>query len=311
MKESLFKLFGSIRLVQEVSRSTTSSSSNPRTASAGLSTLPIFQDHPSQQQQSSLPQQSQSSQIRNYQDSSSLTSTSPASDTTKGFYPSIELRHVDHTISISPSQPKSYRGRQSQYSNVRQHRFPSPSTLPKIVNLDISHTPLTTDLYLDSSQAATAIATTPMKSKSHKLLCLWPLPVMTRYTILVSALISTLNACQMIQLACSSPKYVLFRLEIINLLLSPFLFNFTLHGLVLFGWNVLILGLFEESLSQSLGSPRRFFQVVSSTLLAVCTLRQGLGFLFSRSTGWALPTLFFSDSIHECNQGKDKHALEV
>jgi hypothetical protein len=309
MKESLFKLFGSIRLVQEVSRSTTSSSSNPRTALADSSALPIFQNHPSQQQQSSLPQQTQTSQIRNYHDSSNLTPTSPASNTTKGFHPSIELRHVDHTTSISPSQPKSYRGRQSQYSNVRQHRFPSPSTLPKIVHLDSSHTPLTTDLYLDSSQAATA-ATTPMKSKSHKLLCLWPLPVMTRYTILVFALISTLNACQVIQLTCSSPKYVLFRLEIISLFLSPFLFNFTLHGLVLFGWNVLILGLFEESLSQSLGSPQRFFKVVSSTFLAVCTLRQGLGYLFSRSTGWALPTLFFSDSIHECNQGKDKHAPE-
>ncbi|CAO3598643.1 unnamed protein product [Absidia cylindrospora] len=141
------------------------------------------------------------------------------------------------------------------------------------------------------------------KSKSQKLLCLWPLPALTRSIILVSVLISALNACQLIQLNCSSPKYVLFRYEIINLLLSPFLFNFTLHGLVLFGWNVLIMGLFEESLSQSLGGTRRFSYIISSIVLAVCTIRQGVGYLFSKSTGWALPTLFFSNSIHECNQG--------
>ncbi|CAO3594119.1 unnamed protein product [Absidia cylindrospora] len=141
------------------------------------------------------------------------------------------------------------------------------------------------------------------KSKSQKLLCLWPLPVMTRYTILVSILISALNASHLIQLTCSSPKYVIFRHEIVSLLLSPFVFSFTLHGIVLFSWNIVILGLFEESLSQPLGGTHRFFSIVSSIVLTVCAIRQGLGFLFSRATGWAIPTLFFSDSIHECNQG--------
>ncbi|ORX51618.1 hypothetical protein DM01DRAFT_1307372 [Hesseltinella vesiculosa] len=141
------------------------------------------------------------------------------------------------------------------------------------------------------------------KAKSQRLLSLWPLPVITRYTILLSCLISTLNALQWIQLSCSAPKYVLFRHEILNLLLSPFLFNFTLHDVMLFAWNVLILGLFEESLTSVVGGTRRFLRIVLTLVLAVCTIRQGLGYVFSKSTGYAIPALFFSDSIHECSQG--------
>ncbi|KAI8071495.1 hypothetical protein BC940DRAFT_270282 [Gongronella butleri] len=170
--------------------------------------------------------------------------------------------------------------RQSQISSVRQHR---KSILPFM--------------------RRSGYYTYAKKGKSQKLLSLWPLPVLTRYTILLSAIISALNALQLIHLSCSSPKFVLFRHEIVNLLLSPFLFSFSMHGVALFAWNVLILGLFEESLTRPLGGTRCFLHIVLAILFAVCSIRQGIGYLFSRSTGWAVPTLFFSDSIHECNQG--------
>ncbi|CAO3607993.1 unnamed protein product [Cunninghamella blakesleeana] len=142
-----------------------------------------------------------------------------------------------------------------------------------------------------------------LKSKSQKLLCLWPLPVMTRSIILVSILISALNAFQWIELTCSSPKNVIYRHDVINLILSPFLFHFTLHGLILFGWNCLILGLFEESLSQPLGGTRKFVSIFTCITFLLYFLRQLFGYLFTKSTGWAVPSLFFSNAIHECNQG--------
>lgn len=52
-----------------------------------------------------------------------------------------------------------------------------------------------------------------------------------------------------------------------------------------------------------LGGTRRFVRVLVSIVISVCLLRQALGYLFSKSTGWAVPLLFFSDSVHECNQG--------
>lgn len=142
-----------------------------------------------------------------------------------------------------------------------------------------------------------------LKCKSQKLLCLWPLPTITRYTILLSLIVSLLNFLGIFQLSCSSPTYVIHRLEVFNLLLSPFLCIASLPSIFMFGWNVLILGLFEESLTHMLGDTRRFVQVFMGIVLSVCTIRQGIGYLFSKSTGWAIPSLFFSDSLHECSQG--------
>ena len=85
-----------------------------------------------------------------------------------------------------------------------------------------------------------------------------------------------------------------------------FLFNWTLQGLLLFGWNILILGLFEGSLTHMLGGTRRFVRVLIGIVFGVFGLRQALGYIFSKSTGWAVPMLFFSNSMHECNQGKKK-----
>lgn len=143
-----------------------------------------------------------------------------------------------------------------------------------------------------------------VKPKSQKLLCLWPLPVITRYIIGISLLVSMLNFMGLLHLKCSSPSYVIHRLEIANLLMSPFLFTASLHAFLLFAWNILILGLFEESLAHMLGGTRQFVKVFAGIVLAVCMTRQAIGYLFSKSTGFAVPALFFSDSLHECSQGK-------
>ncbi|KAI7881745.1 hypothetical protein K492DRAFT_161178 [Lichtheimia hyalospora FSU 10163] len=142
-----------------------------------------------------------------------------------------------------------------------------------------------------------------VKPKSQKLLCLWPLPVITRYIIGISLLVSMLNFMGLLHLKCSSPSYVIHRLEIANLLMSPFLFTASLHAFLLFAWNILILGLFEESLAHMLGGTRQFVKVFAGIVLAVCMTRQAIGYLFSKSTGFAVPALFFSDSLHECSQG--------
>ncbi|KAI7907067.1 uncharacterized protein BX663DRAFT_548153 [Cokeromyces recurvatus] len=141
------------------------------------------------------------------------------------------------------------------------------------------------------------------KSKSHKILCLWPLPIVTRYMILIALLVSTLNSLNILNLSCSSPSFVLYRLDIKNLVFSPFLFDWTLPSIMLYGWNVLILGLFEESLSHIVSGTRRFIELLVVLFTSVSSLRVLLGFLFSKSTGWAFPSLFFSDSMHECSQG--------
>ncbi|KAG0182608.1 hypothetical protein DFQ29_003161 [Apophysomyces sp. BC1021] len=52
-----------------------------------------------------------------------------------------------------------------------------------------------------------------------------------------------------------------------------------------------------------LGGTRRFFHLFLGVVVGVCVIRQGLGVLFTKSTGWALPSLFFNDALHECNQG--------
>jgi hypothetical protein len=80
--------------------------------------------------------------------------------------------------------------------------------------------------------------------------------------------------------------------------------DWTLPSIVLYGWNILVLGLFEESLAHMVGGTRRFVQLLITLFTTVSALRIALGYLFTKSTGWAVPSLFFSNAIHECNQGK-------
>lgn len=156
----------------------------------------------------------------------------------------------------------------------------------------------------DESELGNELESTELKHKSHKLLCLWPLPVITRYIIAISTVISTLNAIGLLRLNSSAPIYLLYRYEYISLIASPFLFNFDLRSIFFFAWNMLLLGLFEESLSYVLGGTQMFVRVLAGIAPLTFILRNVFGYVFSKSTGFALPILFFSDSLHESNSGK-------
>ncbi|KAI8583604.1 hypothetical protein K450DRAFT_221955 [Umbelopsis ramanniana AG] len=155
----------------------------------------------------------------------------------------------------------------------------------------------------DESELGDELESGELKQKSHKLLCLWPLPVITRYIITLSTIISTLNAIGLLQLNSSAPIYLLYRYEYISLIASPFLFDFNLHSLFFFAWNMLLLGLFEESLTHVLGGTLMFVRVLAGIAPLTFILRNVFGYVFSKSTGFALPILFFSDSLHESNSG--------
>ncbi|KAK9768025.1 hypothetical protein K7432_001661 [Basidiobolus ranarum] len=142
------------------------------------------------------------------------------------------------------------------------------------------------------------------KRKQYRILALWPLPTVTRHLILLSLILSLVNTFGLLTAkTCSAPSFVLYRKEYISLFLSPFLIPFTPIGLLIAGLNFLTLGLFEESLSHFLGGTKRFLITFIGLLFGVTITRQFVGYFFSRSTGWALPMLFFSDSLHECSQG--------
>lgn len=88
-------------------------------------------------------------------------------------------------------------------------------------------------------------------------------------------------------------------------MLSPFVVPLSFDGIALAGWNLLALGLFEESLAHALGGgARRFATALASVAGGVMVLRQGIGHLFSRGVGYAVPSLFFSESAHECSEGR-------
>lgn len=207
--------------------------------------------------------------------------------------------------SPSPSSMKSHTRKNSKYT-VRHHRtrqssfngttnppayFSSNSILRK---QPPTHHPQRNFLQLQQEQ---------QKSKSQKLLCLWPLPTVTRYMILIALFVSTLNCLHILDLSCSAPSFVVYRFDIKNMILSPFLFNWTLPSMALFGWNVLILGLFEESLAHMVGGTRRFIQLLLVLFTTVSLVRVCLGLIFSKATGYAFPSLFFSNTMHECSQG--------
>ncbi|KAI9267921.1 hypothetical protein BDA99DRAFT_546374 [Phascolomyces articulosus] len=230
---------------------------------------------------------------------SSLNARSKRKHTRKNSLYSVR-HHRPKQPSLSAGQQQLMQSMQQDHVSVAASASPHISSPPTLSSLEQQqNTPLLTF----NNKSPSSIIDDKFKPKSQKLLCLWPLPVITRYMIGISLLVSTLNFLGFFHLKCSSPSFVIHRLEIVNLLLSPFLFTGSLHTFLLFGWNILILGLFEESLAHMLGGTRRFVKVLVGILLSVCMIRQGIGYVFSKSTGFAVPTLFFSDSLHECNQG--------
>ncbi|KAI8142555.1 hypothetical protein BJV82DRAFT_615269 [Fennellomyces sp. T-0311] len=315
MRDSFFKMFSSVRLVQEVSRSAPSShsqQSNPQpdvVLTVDTTAIPVTSpSHPSpsrNQEPSSAaspnsafswPPHSFQPMPFSFNNYTPATSSLPLWISSYSYYkPARGIRSLFLGMSPSPQQPAAppatrtharrnsrhvRRSRQASYSISKQSSRRGSRTWGKSI--------------LDGGKD---------KSKSQKLLCLWPLPVITRYTILLSLIISTLNFFDVLHVTCSSPSFVIYRLEILNMLLSTFLFDWSLQGILLFGWNILVLGLFEGSLTHMLGGTRRFISVLLGIVVGVFGLRQVLGYVFSKSTGWAIPTLFFSNSMHECSQG--------
>ncbi|RUS21620.1 hypothetical protein BC937DRAFT_92100 [Endogone sp. FLAS-F59071] len=142
------------------------------------------------------------------------------------------------------------------------------------------------------------------KPKSQRILALWPLPVVTRVVAFLALLVSLPVWVGLARSHCSAPSYVLYRHEIVSLVLSPFVVPLSFDGIALAGWNLLALGLFEESLAHAVGGgARRFATALAGVAGGVMVLRQGIGHLFSRGVGYAVPSLFFSESAHECSEG--------
>ena len=308
MRDTLFKMFGSVRLVQEVSRS-----SSP---TAQTESPPPDNHHPPITDETPLdPPTPDDALFAETPMQRSRTAPVPLPSypvSLASYLPGMPFHVHAHPKSPNwilglPSQPKPKRkhARKNSLYSVRHHHHhkkqPSAGQIivaKAVVAPSKTNTPLLT--FGDK-----------VKPKSQKLLCLWPLPVITRYIIGISLLVSALAFLGLFHLKCSSPSFVIHRLEVVNLLLSPFLFTGSLHTFFLFAWNILILGLFEESLAHMLGGTRRFVKVLVGIILSVCMTRQGIGYLFSKSTGFAVPTLFFSDSLHECNQGNKQKKNNV
>ncbi|KAH7046999.1 hypothetical protein BKA57DRAFT_384916, partial [Linnemannia elongata] len=150
----------------------------------------------------------------------------------------------------------------------------------------------------------------------------------TRIVVVLTVLQSLLGLGGKFPEHCSAPSHVLYGGEYLGLLISPFVVPLaptllksahqTLGIAVMLGIsNLISFGLFEERLttvfrgnrtrrsnaSINRNSTRIFRNLVLVIVVLVMGLRQLLGFIFNRSLGWAFPSLFFSDSVIECNLG--------
>ncbi|KAF8945372.1 hypothetical protein BGZ47_002788 [Haplosporangium gracile] len=150
----------------------------------------------------------------------------------------------------------------------------------------------------------------------------------TRIVVVLTVLQSLLGLGGKFPEHCSAPSHVLYGGEYLELLISPFVVPLTptllksAHqtlgiAVMLAISNLINFGLFEEGLtavfrdnrtkrsntSINHNSTRIFRNLVLIIVVLVMGLRQLLGFIFSRALGWAYPSLFFSDSVIECNLG--------
>jgi hypothetical protein len=304
--QSLLRMFGSMQLVQEVS-----SSDGGRRAKASSQTL-----HGNHLDSLSSIEGSASNANRtislnhvseNISPSTITLDTSNHQDT---FVQTASSNSLSLTSSHSYNDSSIARVSSFPFFPLRSTAYPYSNHLDSDFQSNRPHSTL--DQYSsrrfsksnDESDIGDELQSSEFKHKSHKLLCLWPLPVITRYTITISAVISTLNTIGFVHLNTSAPIYLLYRHEFISLITSPFLFDFNLHSIFYFAWNMLILGLFEESLTHVLGGTDMFVHVLAGIAPLTFIIRNAFGYLFSKSTGFALPILFFSDSLHESNSGK-------
>ncbi|KAG0248019.1 hypothetical protein BG011_000626 [Mortierella polycephala] len=157
--------------------------------------------------------------------------------------------------------------------------------------------------------------TPPPPSPSISIFGLLSQPV-TRIVVALTILMSLVALGGKFPEHCTAPSHVLYAGEYLSLLASPFviplkpaLLDAAQVGLVssiaLAITNTLSLALFEDHLTAIFnGNGSRVFRNLFLAMMGlIMGLRQLLGFIFSRSTGWQFPNLFFSDTMFECNLG--------
>lgn len=309
--KSLLRMFGSLQLVQEVS-STSGRQSNappPAVDDKKISVDNIDASNSTANRESPYIHtsiHSQPSLIDNTlysgqgTESHSATTTSRSTVTRKSYLEPLATQSGLTRVSSFPLFPLRSTSYSKSYANLEFNgadiqRPGSHLSSSRRYSKSVDQTELGDNLAIPES-----------KQKSHKILCLWPLPIITRYTITISAIISSVNAIGLIHTTCSAPIYVLYRYELWNMLISPFLFDFNMPSVLFHAWNMLLLGLFEESLTHVLGGTRAFVNVLLASAPLIFTIRNVFGYVFSKSTGFALPILFFNDALHECSSGKSQ-----
>ncbi|EIE87873.1 hypothetical protein RO3G_12584 [Rhizopus delemar RA 99-880] len=293
MRDSLFKMFGSVKLVQEVTRS------NQSNTNTTTNTTNSTESH----LESSNPTYSTNEPII----TTTAIATAIPSTINNNTVNIIENEHTDNSLSMTNSNKGSVQQPIIKQNNLVQKLIHS-THIP--TNKSVPNTPknpgLRSILFTKPTRKNSKYSTRRHRhkaKKAHKLLCLWPLPIVTRCMILIAILVSTLNSLHILDLSCAAPSFVIYRFNLRNVILSPFLFDWTLPSIALYGWNVFILGLFEESLAHMVGGTRRFVELLAVLFATVSSLRLVLGYVFTKSTGWAVPSLFFSNAMHECSQG--------
>ncbi|KAK3843250.1 MAG: hypothetical protein J3R72DRAFT_113605 [Linnemannia gamsii] len=172
-------------------------------------------------------------------------------------------------------------------------------------------------------------AHSPTLFSSHTIASLLFYQPITRVVVVLTILQSLLGVGVKFPDHCSAPSYTLYGGEFLGLLMSPFVVPLTpallesaqqtlSSALMLAMSNLISLGLFEERLTMLFrggrsrrgntnsthSSTRLFRNLVLVIVVLVMALRELAGFVFNRAVGFMYPSLYFSDSVHECNLGK-------
>ncbi|KAF9108179.1 hypothetical protein BGX29_002703 [Mortierella sp. GBA35] len=166
-----------------------------------------------------------------------------------------------------------------------------------------------------SSSSSSYFPNVPPPVQSPSLVSLLNQPV-TRLVIVLTVILSLVALGGKFPEHCTSPSHVLYTGEYLSLFASPFIIPLTpsllaaaqvglVSSVILATTNILSLALFEDQLTTVFnGDGSRIFRNLFLVMMGlIMALRQFLGFLFSRATGWQIPELFFNDSMFECNFG--------
>ncbi|KAF9909837.1 hypothetical protein BX616_011043 [Lobosporangium transversale] len=190
----------------------------------------------------------------------------------------------------------------------------APSTPPVSTVINVG-TPNNLTPSSSSSSYFPNVNTAPPQSTSVSLLSLLTQPV-TRMVLVLTFIISAVALGGKFPEHCTAPTHVIHSREYLSLLASPFVVPLApsiligaqlnlVSSLVLAVSNILSLAIFEDHLTSIFnGDGSRIFRNLFVIIMVLTmAFRQLSGFIFSRSTGWAIPVLFFSDSMYECNLG--------